>query len=115
MAAIFDIGNSSGSNSSWLLKLHDFEQEKETEAAFKQITGEPKTKQVKTFYCPGGLNYNKMGVMSKLMMRTLLKALQAKKNKTQEDEEMIKMISSSYDISDQKYIEPILACLLSSL
>ena len=28
-----------------------------------------------------------------------------------EEQEMIKMISSSYDISDKKYIEPILQCL----
>lgn len=30
---------------------------------------------------------------------------------TEADEEMIKMISSSYDISDKKYIEPILKCM----
>lgn len=81
------------------------------EAAFQKITDEPKMKHVKTFYCPGGLNYDKMGAISRIMMKTLLKALNAKKNKTQEDEEMIKMISSSYDIADQKYIEPILTYL----
>ena len=27
------------------------------------------------------------------------------------DREMIKMISKSYDISDKKYIEPVLECL----
>jgi len=40
-----------------------------------------------------------------------IKTLKAKKDKTEEDEYMIKMISSSYDISDIKYIEPILNCL----
>jgi len=40
-----------------------------------------------------------------------VKMLKAKKDKTEEDEIMIKMISSSYDISDVKYIEPILECL----
>lgn len=34
-----------------------------------------------------------------------------KKDKTEEDEVMIKMISLSYDISDIKYIEPVLECL----
>ena len=34
-----------------------------------------------------------------------------KKDKTEEDEIMIQMISTSYDISDVKYIEPILECL----
>ena len=45
------------------------------------------------------------------MMKMFIKALKAKKNKTEEDEVMIKMISSSYDISDIKYIAPILECL----
>lgn len=81
------------------------------ETALKQVNSEPKMSQVKVYYCPGGLNYDKMSAASRLAMTMLLKALNAKKNKTQEDEEMIKMISSSYDISDKKYTEPILTCL----
>lgn len=45
------------------------------------------------------------------MMKVFIKALKAKKDKTEEEQEMIKMISTSYDISDKKYIEPILKCL----
>lgn len=44
-------------------------------------------------------------------MKMFVKMLKAKKNKTKDDEEQIRWLSSSYDISDQKYIEPILACL----
>ena len=40
-----------------------------------------------------------------------LKTLKAKKEKTTEEQIMIKMVSSSYDISDKKYIEPILQYL----
>ncbi len=65
----------------------------------------------KVFYCLGGFNYKKMSTTSKLMMKMFIKMLKAKKNKTEEDEVMIKMISSSYDISDIKYIESILDCL----
>ena len=72
---------------------------------------DPAFRKVNAFYCPGGLNYEKMPFLSKLMMRALLKSLRAKKDKTETDQEMIKMISGSYDISDKKYIEPILACL----
>ena len=32
----------------------------------------------------------------------------AKKDKTEDDIKMLKMISHSYDISDKKYIEPII-------
>ena len=45
------------------------------------------------------------------MMKVFVKTLKAKKNKTEEDELMIKMVSRSYDISDIKYIEPIVAYL----
>lgn len=83
----------------------------EIEPALKQNFKESEFKKVNVFYCPGGFNYEKMSVSSKLMMKIFIKTLKAKKNKTEEDEEMIKMISSSYDISDKKYIEPILECL----
>lgn len=79
--------------------------------ALKQNFKEQELKKVDVFYCPGGFNYEKMSVPSKFMMKMFIKALKAKKNKTEAEEEMIKMISSSYDISDKKYIKPILECL----
>lgn len=83
----------------------------EIEPALKQNFKEAELKKVNVFYCPGGFNYEKMSTTSKLMMKIFIKTLKAKKNKTEEEEVMIKMISSSYDISDKKYIEPILECL----
>lgn len=83
----------------------------EIEAFLKQNLKGPAFQNVKAFYCPGGLNYEKMSFVSKLMMKTLLKTLRAKKNKTEADQAMIKMISASYDISDRKYIAPIVKFL----
>lgn len=83
----------------------------EIEQALKQNFQESDLKKVSIFYCPGGFNYEKMSTPSRLMMKMFVKMLKAKKNKTQEEQIMIKMISSSYDISDKKYIEPILECL----
>ncbi len=60
------------------------------------------------FYCPGGFNYEKMNMPSKIAMKMFIKMLESNKNKTEKDEVMIKMISSSYDISDKRHIEPIL-------
>ena len=60
------------------------------------------------FFCPGGLNYEKMNTASKIAMKMFIKMLESNKNKTEKDEVMIKMISSSYDISDKRHIEPIL-------
>lgn len=81
------------------------------EPALKQNFTETQWKKVSVFYCPGGLNYEKMSVSSKLMMKMFVKALKAKKGRTKAEEEMIKVISASYDISDKKYVEPILDCL----
>ncbi|MDE5590384.1 MAG: flavodoxin domain-containing protein [Acetatifactor sp.] len=79
--------------------------------ALNRNFNESELQKVSVFYCPGGFNYEKMSGPSKLMMKIFIKTLKAKKNKTEADDEMIKMISSSYDISDKKYIEPILKCL----
>ncbi len=83
----------------------------EIEPALKQNFKESELKKVSIFYCPGGFRYDKMSAASKLMMKIFIKTLKAKKNKTKEEKEMIKMISSSYDISNKKYIAPILECL----
>lgn len=66
---------------------------------------------LKAFYCPGGFNYEKMPAPSKLMMKMFSAALKAQKDKTEAEEAMAKMISHSYDLSDKKYIEPILEYL----
>lgn len=79
--------------------------------ALKQNFKESELKRVNIFYCPGGFCYEKMSASSKLMMKMFVKALRAKKNKTEAEQEMVKMISTSYDISDKKYVEPILECL----
>lgn len=79
--------------------------------ALKKNFRESELKKVRVFYCPGGFNYEKMSVPSKLMMKMFIKTLKAKKNKTAEEQEMIKRISTSYDISDKKYVEPILQSL----
>ena len=83
----------------------------EIETALTRIFDESEQQRVKIFYCPGGFNYEKMSAPSKLMMKMFIKSLKAKKDKTEEEQAMIKMISSSYDISDKKYTEPILQCL----
>lgn len=72
---------------------------------------EEEWEKVHVFYCPGGFNYEKMSAGSKLMMKMFQKMVGAKKDKTEADIEMLKMISHSYDISDKKYIEPIIKLL----
>lgn len=86
----------------------------EIEPTLKKNFSEDELKKVDIFYCPGGFNYDKMSAPSRMAMKMFIKALKAQKNKTEKDEIMIQMISSSYDISDKKYIEPILECINSN-
>lgn len=81
------------------------------EPALRRNFSQAEWDQVRVFYCPGGFNYEKMPLASKLMMKLFVKALKGKKDQTEEEREMVKMISSSYDISDKKYIEPVLRWL----
>lgn len=80
----------------------------EVKQALNNFRSDLERENVKVFYCPGGINYERMPATSKLMMKIFLNGLKAKKEKTQTETEMLKMISSSYDISNPKYIEPIL-------
>ncbi len=77
--------------------------------ALAKIFTEDEKKLVKLFYCPGGLNYEKMSGFSRFMMKMYAKALASKKDASENDREQAKMIANSYDISDKKYIEPIIA------
>lgn len=72
---------------------------------------EPKLGRADVFYCPGGLNYEKMSASTKLMMKMFVKMIKAKKDKSAIEEEMARVMSSSYDIADKKYTESILKCL----
>ena len=96
--AVFCVGASPADNP----EVQDF---------LKQNFGGPEFAGVRVFYCPGGFCYEKMGMKSKLMMKVFMKALKAKKEKTEAEKEMVRWISSSYDISDRKYIEPVLEYL----
>ena len=67
------------------------------------------------FYMQGGLCYEKMPLHEKLMMKAFASVMKSKiksnKDKTEDDQEFIRMISSSYDISEKEYIEPLVSFL----
>ncbi len=80
----------------------------EIEEALPKNFTEDELKKVRWFYCPGGLDYDKMPATSRVLMKMFIKSLDAKKDKTEDEINQIRIMSSSYDISDIKYIEPIL-------
>ncbi|MBR6967103.1 MAG: flavodoxin [Ruminococcus sp.] len=72
----------------------------------KLLTEEQK-EYAKAFYCQGGLDYDKMSLGSKLAMKAYAAFLKKRKNQTEDEKQMAEMVSKSYDISDPKYIAPI--------
>lgn len=63
------------------------------------------------FYCQGGIDYDRMKMPSRLAMKAFASTLSKKKDATEKEKAMAEMIAHSYDISDEKYIEPIVEYL----
>ncbi len=62
---------------------------------------------IKAFYFPGGLNYEAMGAVD----RTLMAAFRAMVKKQEgENSQMYQMLCKSYDLTDEKYIQPLVEC-----
>ena len=62
-------------------------------------------KYARAFYCPGGLDYSKMSMGSKMLMKTFAAMLKSKKNKTADEIAMAERVSASCDHSDKKYLD----------
>lgn len=67
----------------------------------------PKNSIVKGFYFQGGLNYEKMNLSSRAMMKLFSSMLKKKKDATENEKKMAEMVSRSYDISDKRFIVPL--------
>jgi menaquinone-dependent protoporphyrinogen IX oxidase len=64
------------------------------------------------FYMQSGLCYEKMSFGDRAIMKLLANALSKKKNKSSSELGQEEAIKNSYDISDKKYAEPLIKCLL---
>ncbi|MBR4754589.1 MAG: flavodoxin [Lachnospiraceae bacterium] len=81
----------------------------DVEVLLKKLLNDEQRKYIKAFYCQGGINYEKMNGPSRVSLKMFVGAL--KKNKDEKIREMAEVISTTYDISDKKYIEPVVAYL----
>ncbi|MGL5351808.1 MAG: hypothetical protein ACRDA5_00635, partial [Clostridium sp.] len=59
------------------------------------------------FYMQSGLNYEKMGIVDRLIMKSLAKMLSSKNDKSKENYGCQQAIINSHDISSKEYIEPL--------
>lgn len=62
---------------------------------------------IKAFYCQGGINYDKMKFSSRTAMKMFANSLKNNKNSSEDDRKKGEMISKSYDISDKRFIDPV--------
>ena len=85
----------------------------ECEAMMKGILSEEQSSYIKAFYCQGGFNYDKMNTASKLAMKMFIGSL--KKKPDEKSKTMAEMISKGYDISDMKYIQPVIEYLCGEI
>lgn len=81
----------------------------DVDVSMKNLLTDEQRQYIKAFYCQGGINYEKMKFASRLAMRAFVNVL--KNSKDEKQKEVGKLIDHSYDISDIKYIEPIIAFL----
>ena len=81
------------------------------EVTLRNMLTDEQRKYIRPFYCQGGFNYEKMNGPSRIAMKMFVSALKKKKDQTEDEKIMAEMIATSYDISDAKYIEPIVEYL----
>ena len=77
----------------------------EVDVAMNNLLTAEQKQYIKVFYCQGGINYDKMKLLSKLSLKMFAKVL--KNSKDAKQREQGEVIGHSYDISDVNFIEPI--------
>ncbi len=75
------------------------------QVAMEKSLSEDEHEYIKTFYFPGGLDYDKMGKSSVLVMKALSGLLKNLRDESKKKKGEV--LSKSYDVSDKKYIEPL--------
>ena len=81
----------------------------EVQAALKLFVPDELKATIPAFYCQGGFNYGRMSMASKMAIKMFIGMLKNKKNATEDQKKMVELISHDYDISDEAFLEPVVA------
>ena len=81
------------------------------EELIKTIRLQNKIEDMELFYFVGGVDYNKLGFMSKKMLEMVRKSIEAKDTKTENDEYMLKVLGESCDLSDRRFTDELISSL----
>ncbi|NLL80070.1 MAG: hypothetical protein GX234_09865 [Clostridiales bacterium] len=66
------------------------------------------------FYLEGGLSFERMSFFPKMMLKMMGKSIAKKENKTEQEEEMVKLFAGSFDHSERKNIEPLVTAVMKN-
>ncbi len=77
------------------------------EEEIKKVKEDNSLNDMDFFYFQGGLNYERMGILDRILMAGLGVFLRFKRNKTQMEQITCEAIKSSYDNSSQEQIRPL--------
>lgn len=80
--------------------------------AMRENFTDEERKKIKVFYFQSGLDYKRMGLKSRLMMKVFSLMLAKKKNKTEEEEQMAEAVKHSFIVSRKEFTESLLAYVL---
>ena len=69
---------------------------------------DPSDKNIPLFYLRGGFDYSKLDFPNKIIMKMLKWQLTFKKNRTQDETEMLRAYKTPLDAADRKNIEPLI-------
>lgn len=78
---------------------------------WKQNLSTDELENIPHFYMQSGLNYEKMSLPDKAMMKMAAAMMKKKKEKDSYEREFEQAITSSYDISSKEYIKPLISFL----
>lgn len=84
---------------------------KEIEEMFQNVLTAEQLEYVQTYYCQGGVNYDRMSLSSKLLLKALASSLKKKESRTEKEESMLEILSENKDCSDKAFIDPIVSYL----
>ncbi|MBU3132613.1 flavodoxin domain-containing protein [Clostridium gasigenes] len=91
-----------------------FEAKDNIDKIWKANFSEQELKTIPHFYTQSGLNYEKMGIGDRLIMKSLAKMLSSKNKKSKEESGCEEAIVKSHDISSREYIEPLVRFIKNS-
>ena len=81
---------------------------KQLDATFKFNFTEEEIKSIPHFYFPTGLDYDRMSFGNRILMKLFSKMLDSKQQENPDDKTPKQSLANSFDISDKKYINPLL-------